>query len=78
MPEIRPTDVELGSIGITKDVQLKLRSRTLPGIQPHLELSNWSPEMKYHLGCPFPDDPQVIKALIGALQDHLVREHGPV
>ena len=71
-------DVELGSIGITKDVQLKLRLRTLPERPPFLELSNWSKYMEYHLGCPFPDDPRVIKAIIGALQDHLERAHGEV
>jgi hypothetical protein len=78
MPEVTTEDVEVASIAITRDVSLKVRQRTVPDtdITPFLEMSNWSRENGYHLASFFPDKPEVIKALIGALSDHLERQHG--
>ncbi|MGW5434900.1 hypothetical protein ACWET9_48810 [Streptomyces sp. NPDC004059] len=76
MSEVKVTDVELGSIGISREVQLKLRARTLSQMPTYLEVSNWSKAFGYHNACPFPDEPQAIKALIGALQERLETAHG--
>ncbi|MFI0265630.1 hypothetical protein [Streptomyces luteogriseus] len=76
MSHVEVTDVELGSIGVNTELQIKLRSRTLPEIPPMLELSNWNREVGHHLACPFPDDPRIIKALIGVLQERLETAHG--
>lgn len=78
MPEVTTDDVEIASIGITRDVSLKVRQRSVPDtdIPTYLEISNWSRETGYHLASFFPDKPEVIKALIGALSEHLVRQHG--
>lgn len=76
MTQAEVTNEELGSIGISRGQQLKVRRRTLPGVPPMLELSNWNEAVGHHLACPFPDNPQVISALIGALQAHLKDSHG--
>jgi hypothetical protein len=74
--EVKVINEELGAIRVTDTQQLRLRRRTLEGVKPMLELSNWNPDVGYHLNSPFPDDPRILRQLISLFQHTLEAGHG--